>query len=496
MLLDLNHAFPEPTGAGILRGPLPKQQEFLSLALREGSPKYIRYVGGIGSGKTLIGCVAVLTWAVQYPGDYLIARQFMPELKDTTLKTFLDIVHMVGKEVMIEHRVAENIVRIRSRNGVATILFRGLEEPDKLRSLNLNGFYIDEAAQVSEAAFMLLQGRLRGRYVRKGILTQNSGGHDWTWRWFVKKDTFKDEKTKAEFVSIKAPSTENKHLPDGYVETILQSWSDERIRREIYADEDAFEGQVYQEFRSDTHVIKPFKIPDEWTRVIGADHGFRNPSAWLWGAVDYDGNVYIYREFYKKEWLIEEIVKGKLWPDGRKEPGVLDMMYDPAKKAYEHISEIRIDPSTRARRGTNGKSDWDAYVDALPEGMPLLPANNEKTAGIDRVKSYLKINAKTHKPKLFIFDTCANLVEEIAKYRYEELPLSQQGKKNEKEEPRKVDDHACDALRYLIMTRPETDRPEEEIWDRLKYNSLEGALFRELQTLKRPKPTDPFGSGF
>jgi phage terminase large subunit len=437
----------------------------------------------------------MLTLGLLYPGDYLIAREFMPELKDTTLKTFLEVIYAVGKEVMIEHRVADNIIRVRSRGGVANFLFRGLEEPDKLRSLNLNAFLIDEAAQVSEAAFLLLQGRLRGKYVRKGFLTQNSGGHDWTYRYFVKKDMFKNEEVKKEFLSIKAPSTENKHLPEGYVETILATWSEERIKREIYADEDAFEGQVYADFRSNIHVVQPFKIPDEWTRVIGADHGFRNPACWLWGAVDYDGNIFIYREFYKKEWVIEEICKGKTYPGGKREPGVLGLMYDPEKKRHERIDQIRIDPSTRAQRGS-GKSDWDLYIENLPEGFPLMPANNEKTAGIDRVKSYLKINPNTSRAKLYIFNTCPNLIEEIANYRYDEIPAHLQGKKNEKEEPRKVNDHACDALRYLIMSQPETERPEDDIYNRLKYNSLEGQLYRELQEMKRPKTKDPFGSGF
>ena len=77
--LDLNYCFPEPVKAGLKRGPLPKQEHFLNLALSGETPKYIRYVGGIGSGKSLIGCVTMLAWAVQYPGTYLIARQFYPE---------------------------------------------------------------------------------------------------------------------------------------------------------------------------------------------------------------------------------------------------------------------------------------------------------------------------------------------------------------------------------------------------------------------------------
>lgn len=423
----------------------------------------------------MIGCITVLHWAVLHRGDYLVARQFMPELKDTTYRTFKEI---CPPELIVEDRIADMIIRVKSSDGgVSSILFRGLEEPDKLRSLNLSGFMIDEAAQVSEAAFMLLQGRLRGKGLRKGIIVQNPGGHNWCWRWFVKQDHINDPKVKSLFLNIQAPSTENRHLPDGYVETMKATWSIERVQREIMGSDDSFEGMVYSDFDRSVHVIQPFRIPDEWTRVIGIDHGYRNPSAWIYGAVDYDGTVYIYDEYYDKEKLIKDICKANI-----------------AKIGKTKIEQARIDPSTRARRGTTGLSDLDAYFESLPGGFPLLMANNDKTAGIDRVKTYLKVNPETNKPRVMLFSTCVNLIDEISKYRYAELTPARQGKINEKEEPMKVDDHACDAFRYLIMTRPESSPKKEDFYKKVAYTSLEGALYRELKDLKKPlKSNDPFG---
>lgn len=474
-VLDLNLCFPE--SAVGTRGPLPKQQVFLNSALSATGPKYIRYVGGIGSGKTLIGCITVLIWAVMHPGDYLICRQFAPELKITTLKTFLEI---CPKELIEEYRVADGIVRIRATNGkISNVIFRQLEEPDKLRSLNLSGFYIDESSQVSEAAFMLLQGRLRGSGLRKGILTTNPNGHDWQYRWFIKQDMFKNEAAKQSYFTIKAPSTENVHLPEGYVQSLFETWSEERIQREILGSEDAFEGQVYHEFRRDLHVIKPFRVPDEWTKIIGIDHGYRNPACWLWGAVDYDDNIYIYREFYEREWLIKEICQGH---KEKGEPGVI------TRTGTEKIEGAWMDPTTRNHK--DGGSDWDAYLEYLPKDFILVPATNDKAPGIDRVKSYLKLNARTNKPRLFIFENCYNLIEEIANYRYKELTAAQQGKQNEKEEPVKVDDHACDALRYLVMSRPEA--PVMKIPAKVNPDSMEGSLYREMENLKKPPQKDPF----
>ncbi len=477
--LDLNKCF--PLGADGSQGPLPKQALFLNKALDPGGPKYIRYCGGIGSGKTLIGCLTVLTWALLYPGDYLVSRQFFPELKITTLKTFLEL---CPKELIAEYRVADSIIRLKSTGGkISNIIFRQLEEPDKLRSLNLSGFYIDESSQVSEAAFLLLQGRLRGPGLRKGILTTNPNGHDWSYQWFIKQDMFKTPTGKNAYFSIKAPSTENIHLPDGYVASMLESWNEDRIQREIMGSEDAFEGQVYHEFRRDLHVVQPFVIPDAWVRVVGIDHGYRNPACFLWGAVDYDENVYVYREFYQREWLIEQICKGH---KQKNLPGVVEM------GKGERILEAAIDPSTRARRGTTGLSDYDSYLEYLPKDYPLTLAKNDVTPGIDRVKTFMKPHIVTGKPRLFIFNTCTNLIEELSRYRYKELSGQQQGKVAEKEEPVKLDDHACDALRYLIMSRPEPPKDKPDVWKKIPYNSLTGSLYRELQSINKPKQRDPF----
>jgi PBSX family phage terminase large subunit len=475
--IDLKNCFPE--AADGTRGPLPKQALFLQKALEPGGAKYIRYLGGIGSGKTMIGCITVLTWCLLHPGDYLIARQFYPELRATSYRTFLEI---CPPELILEHRVADMMVVIKSANGKkSTIFFRPLEDADKLRSLNLSGFMIDEASQVGEEAFLLLQGRLRGPGLRKGILTTNSGGRNYLWRYFVKKD-FKSEEAKKLYFNIKAPSTENKHLPAEYVESMLLTWSEQRIRREIEGDEDSFEGQVYSEFSRITHVIQPFAIPKDWTRFVGADAGYRNPAAWVWCAQDYDGNVYVYREFYKREWLIEEIVKGN-----RKtgEPGVV------ALSAGETIEQIRIDPSTKATRALTGGSDFDAYLELMPRSWALMGANNEVSAGIDKVKTYLKVDPRTGKPRLFIFNTCENLIDEMSNYRYQETPANQLAKANEKEQPVKKDDHAEDALRYAIMSRPELPLNKESL-TKGKYPTANSLIQKEWDEIKNPKPADHF----
>lgn len=472
MKINLIESLPE--GKDGKRSLLPKQQLFFNKVVADEKAKYISYVGGIGSGKSVIGCLTVIAAATLKAGDYLICRQFMPELKTTTYKTFLD---MLPKELLVEHRVAESLIKVKATNGVSNVYFRPLEEPDKFRSMNLNMFYIDEANQVSEEAFILLQGRLRGPAWRKGIVTSNPNGHDFIYKWFYKKDHINKKEIKDLFHLVRAPSTENHHLPDGYIDTMLETWSKERIQREIEGSFDAFEGMVYDEFNRFIHVIKPFAIPENWDRFIGIDHGFRNPSAWIYGAVGPDGEIYIYKEYYQTEKLIRDIVKENLTG--------LD---------YRKVKLAVIDPSVKQTRGTTGESDWDEYLRHLPKDFPITFANNNITLGIDRVKQYMKINPKNGKPLLYIFDTCNNLLEEVSQYRYPELKPNQDGKKAEHEKPVKANDHALDATRYLCMLLPEPYKKKEtDYLDQIKYNSIERSIYQEIQKLKKPKKnSDPW----
>lgn len=471
MQIDLSNLFP-PAADGT-RGPLPKQGMFMRSVLDPNGPAHVLYSGGIGSGKTMIGCITTILLAILFPGDYLVCRLFNPELKLTTYKTFLEI---CPKELILEHRVADQIVRLRSANGgVSNVIFRGLEEPDKHRSLNLNAAYIDECSQVSEEAFMLLQGRLRGKHVRKIYGTTNPNGHSWLYRYFVKKD-WPTEKAKKSFLEISAPSTENIHLPESYVSNLLNTWSEDRVKREVMGSWDAFSGQVYTEFSRHVHVIRPFAIPDEWTRFIGADHGYRNPAAFIWMACDYDGNIYAYREFYEREWHIDEIVKGNKRA-GFEGKGIV------ALSQGEKIEGVWIDPSTRADRGKD--SDFNTYLENMPKDWSLIPANNEVSTGIDRVKQYLRVDPRTGKPRLFIFSTCPNLIEEMTQYRYEDLSPGQELMKNTKESPVKKDDHGNDALRYAIMSRPESPKYTDIKKKLREQSTLTGSIQRELHALKQ-----------
>jgi PBSX family phage terminase large subunit len=470
--VDLAKLFPAAEDG--THSPLPRQQDFLRSVLDPTGPQYVAYYGGYGSGKSIVLCASIISQAVLYGGDYVIARFHMPELRRTTMKTFIEI---CPRELIVEIRVADAEVHLRSAHGTAIIFFVGVDEPQKLDSLNLSGFAIDEASQTSEEAFLKLQGRLRNRKgLRKGLLVGNPKGRDFVYRYFVSKIAVREESRK-NFKMIVAPSTENKHLPPGYVEQLLSTYSKERIQRDVMGSFDSFEGMIYSEFDRSIHVVEPFEIPAGWSRIIGLDHGYTNPAAGIFAAIDYDGDIIIYDEFYQREFLIKDIVEKGLIP----------------KMGKDKIEAIYVDPSVKARRGQTGVSDFTTYLEYMPAKVPFLCANNDVSPGIDRVKHFLRLNPKTRKPKIRFFSTCLNLLEEIGEYRWAELNASQEGTKNQKEEPRKYNDHAMDALRYLVMSRPDPAKKNSDPDYKKGWVTPSKQVQSELEQLRNPTKKDPFG---
>ena len=130
-----------------------------------------------------------------------------------------------------------------------------------------------------------------------------------------------------------------------------------------------------------------------------------------------------------------------------------------------------IDPTTASKNRTKiiqgEEIPYSVIEDFYDNGWDFEPANNDWNAGVTRVREYMQIDS-SYEPHLYIFaDKCPNLVWELLNYRYQEQTENSARKNNEPERPSKKNDHLCDSLRYLIMTRPnkpgEVEKPLTKI---------------------------------
>lgn len=415
--------------ARLLYEPMAKQAMF------HASPaKFKCYAGGFGSGKTKCGAAEVIQLALDYPGNFiLVGRMTYPELRDTTMKEVLEFPVEVNGEV--KHFVNSPLVSnwnkarydLTLSNG-SQIIFRALEDGfHKIKSMNLGAFWIDEATEANEKIWLGLTGRLRRKGCRRtGFVTTNPEGHDWVWKTFVAQA---DE----DHFLVTAPSTENHHLPPGYVDDLIKRYPEEWVKRYVYGSFDSFEGLVYKDFQDKyPWVVNDFEIPDHWYRFVGIDHGYRNPTAILWAAVSPEGRLVIYDEFYSAGKLVSELAE-----------------IIRAKSGKDQIRLFLIDPSCNNRDGKTGRSIIDEFSD---HGIYCTPANNEVRAGINRVQEYIKL--QNGMPLLQILKRCVHLRTELQTYRWKDIRVG--AKQDAPEKPLKKDDHLVDALRYIANHAYET----------------------------------------
>ena len=427
--------------------PLPLQLPFIRTQTVESC-----YAGGVGSGKTLSGGCKVLTTALSHPGTVgLVGRQTYRALEDTTKKVILDgddKPPVIPRELIRERSEEKN--RVVLKNG-SEILFRSFQDfnIEKLLSLNLGFVYVDELTETSEKVWLTLLGRLRhpaGPRIAWG--TTNPNGHDWVWR------RFHPDSGQAVGQLFHAPTEENPHLPPDYVARLRQM-PKEWQRRFVDANFDTAAGQIWEEWDASVHVVPPFELDYQWRRFESLDHGRRNPTAVLWWAVDYDGNLIVENGYYQ--------------------PGLVSQHAAAITKlrGARKYGAVVADPQVFTR-GHDGQCVADVYQQ---HGISLVRAANDVSAGLLRVSEWLvrrpdEVFPAWHPyagtagpdglgaPRLFVLDVpgTLDLRREIPDYRWKDLSPTAERDKDQPEEPRKKDDHACDALRYGAMSRP---RPTE-----------------------------------
>lgn len=207
---------------------------------------------------------------------------------------------------------------------------------------------------------------------------------------------------------------------------------------------DAVEGAAFTEFRRDIHVIEPFPISGEWFKIRTCDWGYSALAVVLWLAVDYDNNVYIYREFCANGPACDKQGIPRLTAD-KFALKVLEQEYQDHR-----IDRKVIDSSTFAKRGES--IDGDSIADIMNQyGCNWTPSDRSPGSRINGkllIHKYLQ-HDEDNPPKLFIFNTCTQIINELAQIQLDKS-------NSEDVETKNQDDHAYDALRYGLSLVPGT----------------------------------------
>ncbi len=225
---------------------------------------------------------------------------------------------------------------------------------------------------------------------------------------------------------VPARLTDNPHLmADGQYEAMLRSLPDVERKRLLEGDWDVAEGAAFPEFSRVKHVVEPFELPTNWPRIRAADYGYSAPSCVLWGAIDWDNNIWVYRELYAKHLTAEQLADRILEAE----------QIDP----LPHYTVL--DSSCWNKTGF-GPSIAEVM---MRQGVRWTPSDRNRIQGKMEIHRRLADDPYTKEPRVRFFSTCQNIVKQVAG-----IPLS---KTNSEDVDTKAEDHAYDALRYMMMTR-------------------------------------------
>ena len=409
------------------------------------SEKDVLYGGAAGGGKSFAMLVDPLRYCHRKAHRALILRRSMPELRE-----LIDKSRELYPQAFQGSKFRE-VEKVWNFPSGAKIEFGFLErDADVYRyqgqSYSWIGF--DEITHLpTEFSWNYLASRLRTTdseietYLR---CTANPGGVGAHW---VKKRYIDPIEINTSFLGkdgltrkfIPAKLADNPYLAkDGAYEVMLKSLPSTQRRQLLEGNWNVAEGAAFTEFEHDIHVITPFEIPIGWERVKGVDYGYASESCCLWGTLDVnDGTLIIYRELYQKGLTGEELAR------------IISIreVEDPFS-----VSGV-LDTSAWAKTGTTGPTVGESLLKA---GHKLRRADRNRIQGKIQVHQYLKVR-DSGRPNLQIFNTCPNLIREL-----QSIPLS---KTNPEDVDTHASDHAYDALRYLIMSRPRMVNPFDRIRD-------------------------------
>ncbi|HEX2738451.1 MAG TPA: hypothetical protein VHP57_09975, partial [Acidimicrobiia bacterium] len=194
----------------------------------------------------------------------------------------------------------------------------------------------------------------------------------------------------------------------------------------------AAEGTVYEEFDRSVHVIRRDLMPTPSRYVVSIDFGFTNAFVCQLWAIDNDGRMYLEREIYRTQRIVED-----------------------------HAKDIRAMIGGRKVEAFVADHDAEDRATLQRHGISTLPAIKAVTVGIQAVQARMGKADAGIKPRLFVVSGALIERDEALaaakkpvctedEFEVYAWPKSSNGKAV-KEEPVKENDHGMDAMRYAVM---------------------------------------------
>lgn len=219
-------------------------------------------------------------------------------------------------------------------------------------------------------------------------------------------------------------------------------------------------GLIYKTFSEEVHVRRTdsgiWLPPSHWELYASVDHGFNNPTAWLFHAVSPEGYAVTFMEHYAPGMVVKEHA-------------------EKVKSMFKEIGRepdfIVGDPAMAQHQGVTGTSIFEEYAES---GIYIMPGQNNVETGVNKVATYMRLDTNGN-PWWTVTENCTNTISELLRLRWKTWSSAKaRFENNPHEKIHKKNDHTADALRYFFTLMPDL-RPEQlDIVSKMRDDSILG----------------------
>lgn len=405
--------------------------------------------GPAGTGKSRACLEKVLAVMLAVPrARALLVRKTLASLSSTGLVTWRE--HVAGEVLAAgaAHYYGGSSVEPPAyifSNG-SRVLVGGMDKATKIMSSEYDLIFVQEAIELSQTDWEHLTTRLRnGRVSCQQVIADTNPDKPSHWL----KIRCDQGRTRL----IDCRHEDNPRLvdqdtgvptPEGkvYLDRLdnLTGVRHKRLRSGLWV---AAEGQIYDEWDPAVHVVDPRPLPKSWTRVWSVDFGFLHPFVLQRWAIDPDGRMILYAEHYRTGWTVDQHAAAVL-----------------AEVTDQRTGEW-IEPRPQAIVCDHDAESRERLSGLL--GQSTVPADKRVLEGIQTVQQALRCPDKTahsdhrQRPMLVIHRDAVRhrdpaLVDAVAPTcTAEEIPGYVWDDPGRREQPVKLCDDGCDAMRYAAM---------------------------------------------
>lgn len=284
--------------------PNPKQTRFHKCNATEAV-----YGGAKGGGKTCALVMEALAYGLENPGAIIYGfRETYDDLESNIIREWKD---RVPAEIY-KYNETKHIARLYNGSTYYFRYMKDKKDAEQYDGRSIDFIFIDELTKHEEASVQQILSCLRSPrgFKPRFRASCNPGGigHAWVKKRYItptlkgEKD-YVDSETENTIAFVPATVYDNFAImmnDPAYVRR-LENLPPKKKQAFLYGDWDMYDGQAFEEFDTDIHVIEPFEVPDYCFRWVSVDNGHTDPFAWYWMFVDEHGLVYIYREFTREK---------------------------------------------------------------------------------------------------------------------------------------------------------------------------------------------------